>query len=312
MIAGPGSWWWFVLLAGLGLAAAGAWLAQPRNLVRLAFAHQRRCAGARVRRQTLPCGRVAWLEAGRGSGTPILYLHGFTGMKENWLALMAAMGRERRQFAPDLPGWGESERRDQHAHDFTSQAERLVDFIDAVIGEPVDLVGHSMGGGVAAVLAARHPDRVRRLVLVDAAGVRFADNAFGLAVLAGKNPFAVTDVAGLGRFLALVFEHPPWVPRRVARWLVRQRLADAAFEQRVLDAIGRGPDAFQAERAAAGIRATTLLLWCREDRVIDSSAAAIYAAIIPQSRTVLLDGRGHMPMMENTAAMATALEEFLQ
>lgn len=310
-MSGPEPVWW-IILGGLLLAAAGYWLAAPRTLLRLEFSRLRRRARARVRRVVLASGEVAYLTAGQGDGAPVLYLHGFTGMKENWLPLMAAMGHATIQYAPDLPGWGESERRDEHAHDFASQAERLVAFIDTAIGRPVDLVGHSMGGGVAAVLAARHPDRIRRLVLVDAAGVRFADNPFGLAVLAGENPFAVVDVAGFERFLALVFECPPRVPPRIARWLVRRRLADAPFEQRVLEAIGRGPGAFLPEREAAGIRAATLLLWCREDRVVDSSAAGIYAAIIPGSRTVLLDGCGHMPMMENTAAMAAALKEFLQ
>lgn len=304
------SWWLLSVL--IVLLGAGFWLFSPRHQLRLAFAILRRRARVGVRQCQLDFGRVTYLVSQHGSGTPILYVHGFTGMKENWLTLMAAMGRGRRQYALDLPGWGESERPAGLAHDFAAQAERLVQFIQKEIGEPVDLVGHSMGGGVVAVLAARYPQWIRRLVLMDAAGVRFADNAFGQTVLAGGNPFAVTTVDEFKRFLALVFEHPPYVPPRLARWLVRMRIADAAFEQSVMEAIGRGPDAFLPEREAAAIQAPTLLLWCRQDRVIDSSAAAIYASIIPTGRVVMLEGRGHMPMMENTVATAATLKEFLQ
>ena len=224
-----------LVLAGLALGSAGLWLTRPQRLLAFEFARQRRRAGARVARAALPDGEVSYLYSGTAdaaSGTPILHVHGFTGMKENWLPLMAAMGPGFRQYAPDLPGWGESERRDGADPGYAAQAERLAGFIDTVIGAPVTLVGHSMGGGIAAVLAARHPDKVRRLVLMSAAGVRFEDNAFGQAVLDGGNPFGVTDEAELRRYLALVFERPPWVPRTVARWMVRRRIADAQFEQR--------------------------------------------------------------------------------
>ena len=301
-----------LVLAGLALGAAGLWLTRPQRLVGFEFARQRRRAGARVARVALPAGEVAYLQSGRATGTPILHVHGFTGMKENWLPMMAALGAERRQYAPDLPGWGESERREGEDPGYAAQADRLAAFIDTVIGEPVDMVGHSMGGGIAAVLAARHPDKVRRLVLMNAAGVRFEDNAFGQAVLGGTNPFAVEDVAGLRRYLALVFERPPWVPRTVARWLVKRRVADAGFELDVLASIGLGEGAFLPQREAGSIRAPTLLLWTAGDRIVDASAASIYAQILPDSRTVLLDGTSHMPMMEQTAATAAALREFLQ
>lgn len=299
------------LLALILLGAIAFWSSRPQRLLSLEFARQRRRAGARVHRVKLPAGEIVYLRAGQGGAAPLLYVHGFTGMKENWLPLMADMGRDCLQFAPDLPGWGESERREGDDPGYAAQADRLAAFVDAVIGEPVDLVGHSMGGGIAAVFAARHPHKVRRLVLMDAAGVRFSDNAFGQAVLDGENPFGVVDVAALRRYLALVFERPPWVPGSVARWMVRRRIADAEFEQSVLQSIGRGEDAFLPEREAHRITAPTLLLWCRGDRVVDASAAAIYAAQICGSRVALLDGAGHMPMMECRPATVAALREFL-
>lgn len=293
------------------LALAVFWLTRPQRMLALEFSRQRWLAGARRKRVSLRDGEVMYLDAGQGDAVPVLYVHGFTGMKENWLALIAAMGRSRRQYAPDLPGWGESVRDDALDYGYAAQAERLAQFIDAVIGQPVDLVGHSMGGGIAAVFAARHPDKVRRLVLMDAAGVRFADNPFGQAVLDGANPFGVDDVASLRRYLALVFEHPPWLPDALARSMVQRRVADAGFEQAVLHSIGRSEDAFLPEREAHRIHASTLLLWCRGDRVVDASAADIYAAQIPVNRCVLVDGRGHMPMMECRAATVAALKEFL-
>ena len=89
-------------------------------------------------------------------------------------------------------------------------------------------------------------------------------------------------------------------------------MRDAGFEQSILDRIGRSEDAFLPVREAANIAAPTLLLWCRHDRVIDVSAAQLYADVLPDSRTVLLDGCSHMPLMEQPAATAAAIEEFLR
>ncbi|MEZ5483869.1 MAG: alpha/beta fold hydrolase [Lysobacteraceae bacterium] len=274
---------------------------------------QHRIAGATEREISVDGIRWSYLEAGDDrSRPPLLLVHGFTGSKDNWLPIVPALARERRVLMPDLPGWNESQGIPGDDTGFSAQAEKLSRFIDKVAGQPVDLIGHSMGGGIVAVLAARHPPQVHRLVLMDAAGVRFQDNDFGLAVLAGENPFAVDDRDSLRRYLSTVFETPPFVPWPVDRALIDRRIADAQFEQSVLDEIARGRESFLPGELAPGIEADTLLLWCRDDGVIDVSAATIWANALPRSRTVLLDGCNHMPMMEQAESTAAALLNFLR
>ena len=98
-----------------------------------------------------------------------------------------------RLVIPDLPGWGESERLPRENYGYLAQSERLAAFIRNVSpGKPVVLVGHSMGGGIVALVAAGHPQLVSRVALVDAAGVRFHDNRFGRIVshVRGRIPTA--------------------------------------------------------------------------------------------------------------------------
>jgi pimeloyl-ACP methyl ester carboxylesterase len=142
---------------------------------------------------------------------------------------------------------------------------------------------------------------------MSAAGVRFQDNDFGREVLAGRNPFEVKTRAELHRYLGIVFVDPPFVPWPVDRALVAQRRADAPFEQQVLDAIGRGPEAFELQAQLPNIHLPVLLLWCRDDRVIDVSAAKVFADGLHNGKTVILEGCGHMPLMAAPEAVAQAL-----
>ena len=300
-------------LLGLALATAGAIVLaalRPQWVLEAEFARQRWQAGASERRHPRDADRIVYLEA--GAGPTLVLVHGFTGSKENWLPLIPHLSARYRVLAPDLPGWGDSARHAGADYGFAAQAERLNAWLSEIDDGPVVLVGHSMGGGIAAILAARYPHRVSQLVLMDAGGARFRENAFGRAVIEGQNPFSVHDRATLDRYLGTVFDRPPFVPWPADRALIARRIADADFETQVLDAIGRGPDAFLPLREAGRIQAPTLLLWCRDDRVIDVSAADLYRAAIRGSVVSLLTGCNHMPMMERPVETAAALEEFLR
>jgi len=302
-----------VLLLAFGLMAAvylAIGLLQPQWLLSAALRAEHWRSGAERVEVEIEGQRWVYLQRGADDGPVWLLVHGFTGSKENWTALMRQLPRELRVIAPDLPGWGESQPAPGLEHDWASQAQRLSTFIEALDLREVLLVGHSMGGGVAALTAARHPQRLQRLVLMNPAGIRFRDNAFGLAVLRGEHPFEVHDIDDLERYLGLVFKHPPPLPWPLPQALVEKRNAALDFERHVLVEIGSGGGAFAPGEAAAQIALPTLVLGCREDAVIDASAVELYAERIPGARSELLEGCGHMPMMEQPAQTAQALLSF--
>ena len=305
------------LFAIAAIAAIVLWR-DPFLLVRGEFARQRVVAG--LSRATVEAAGHRWVyaqrEADDADAPTIVMIHGFTGSKENWYPLARELGGRYRLLIPDLPGWGESERRPGAAYGFPEQAAHVDAFIRALSpGKPVVLLGHSMGGGIAALVAARHPQAVAQVGLLNAAGVRFKDNRFGLDVLAGRNPFAVDDEASLQRYIDIVFHVPeakPWLPWPASTGLIRKRIAEADFERGVLDRIGRSDEALLPGEEAARIRQPALLLWCKQDAVIDASALALYAQRIPQARKVLLDGCGHMSIMERPRQVADAVLALVQ
>lgn len=305
-----------LLLAIAALVIAIAW--NPYLPIRAEFARQRIAAG--LDRQAVEAAGFRWAVAERdadaANAQTVVMVHGFTGSKENWYPLARELRGRYRLVIPDLPGWGGSQRKPAADYGFVAQAERVAAFIRAVSPrKPVVLLGHSMGGGIAALVAARHPDLVSRVGLFDAAGVRFRDNRFGAEVLAGRNPFAVTDEASLHAYIDVLFydkTKAPRIPWPASVGFIRQRRGDAAFEQSVLDRIGRGPERFLPGEEAANIHQPALLLWCRQDAVIDASALDLYAARMPQARKVLLDGCGHMSITEQPHNVAVAVMELVE
>lgn len=312
--------WLFVALAAvmalLAIVALVLWR-DPYAIVRAEYARLRVAAG--LSQHAIEAGGYRWTyverDADRADAPTLVLLHGYTGSKENWYRLAQQLDRRYRLVIPDLPGWGQSERKPGADYGYAAQAANVAAFIDKISEKPVVLIGHSMGGGIAAVAAARYSDDVAAVALIDASGVRFKDNQFGIDVLAGKNPFGVTDAASLEHYLGILFHdrnERPWIPWPASKAVIDFRRGEGAFEQSVLDSIGRGDERFLPYETAAGIREPALLLWCRQDRVIDASALDIFGARMPQARRVLLDGCGHMSIMEKPAAVAQAIQALIE
>ncbi len=310
-----------LVTAVLGVGAVVA--NNPYLLVRAQFERQRVIAGLDQGEVSVGDHRLVYAfsdDAPAGAPTLVM-LHGFTGSKENWYPVAERLRGQYRLLVLDLPGWGESERKPGVDYGFVTQSERVAAFIEQVARQPgrdedeIVLLGHSMGGGIAALTAARHPQLVDRVALLNAAGVRFSDNQFGLDVLAGSNPFAVDDRDSLRRYIDTVFHRDaakPWIPWPASRGLIAYRRDAATFEQSVLDSIGRGPESFAPGEAAAAIEQPVLLLGGRQDSVIDASAIDRYADRMPQATKVLLDDCGHMSLVEQPAAVIAAVTMLIQ
>lgn len=303
------AWPWI----GTGLLVAITFLVgiygfAPEWLLRAEFARQAFVAG--VERREVVVGDHRWVFLEGGVGPPLVLVHGFTGSKENWLPMVAELSRRHRVIVPDLPGWGESTRLDEADYGIASQSARLGAFLAALDLRGVDLVGHSMGGAISGLLAARDPGRLATLTLMNTAGVSFEPNDFARRILAGELPFNVDDRAGWARLVDDLFVVKPFLPARLADVLIERNRASHDFHRRVMDRL-RGDEQLILERHLGAIALPTLVLWCDGDRVLDVSAVDTLVRGLRLAELVTLGGCGHMPMMERPAATAAALEGFV-
>jgi pimeloyl-ACP methyl ester carboxylesterase len=243
--------------------------------------------------------RVQFFEG--GAGRPLLYLHGAGTFW--WMPVHDLLARRRRVLLPVHPGFGASE-----GLETIEMMEDLVfytlDVLDTLGLDKVDVVGLSLGGWLGAELALRHPGRVDRLVLVDAAGLRLPGVPMG-------NPFMMPPpkVRELMFYdptspvaLALLPDTPP--PERVET-VLRGREAAA----RLLWSPAQQYRKLTSRLWRIG--APTLVVWGREDRLIPLAYGEAYAGGIPGARLEVLDRCGHLPPFEHPERFAELVLGFL-
>lgn len=299
------------LLAVLVVALAGSYFFAPQWLMQAAV--MRQAADAKVERHSVQAGDTRWVYYEGGTGPTIVLLHGFASSKEVWLPVARRLTPQFHVVIPDLPGWGESSRTPGANYDMDAQAARLDTFVQALGLPRFLLVGHSMGGGIAGVYAAEHPGRLTALALVDAGGLKARENGFSRDMLAGRNPFLVSDRDGLARLAALAFDKPTQLPGRFVDVLVERKQRDQAFIERTFDALRPPSQILAVQHRLNQLTMPVLGLWCRDDKIIDASALDSLRDGLPAASAFsssTLRGCNHMPMLEKPEETAHVLIDF--
>jgi pimeloyl-ACP methyl ester carboxylesterase len=281
----------------------------PQWMARRWLALERARAGLRARRADVAGFSIPYLEGGQGE--PLVLLHGFGGDKDNFTRIARFLTRRFRVLAPDLPGFGETSRDPAARYHIDAQVERLHAFIAQLGLGAVHLGGNSMGGFIAAQYAATYPEAVRSLWLLDAAGATLARETeiIGRYIETGEMPLLVRTEGEYGALLRAVAHRMPVLPHSLRRALARRAAADYGLHGRILREFGIESPTLD-ERYSA-IRAPTLIVWGREDRILNPAAGEAMRGWIPRSRLVLMDATGHLPMIERPRATAAAFLDFI-
>ena len=248
-----------------------------------------------------------------GSGFPVLMIHGSgPGVSAwvNWRLVIPELTKDRRVLAPDMAGFGFTERVPGMTYSMENWVEQAISFIDALELPVVDLVGNSFGGALSLALAIKYPERVRRLVLMGAAGVSFPitpalDAVWGYEP-SFENMRSIMDVFAYDRGL---------VNDDLARLRYEASIRPGFHEsyssmfpaprQRWVDALASD------EQAIAAIEKETLIVHGREDKVIPLENSLRLSQLISRSQLHVFGRCGHWTQIEHSKRFAQLVANFL-
>jgi pyruvate dehydrogenase E2 component (dihydrolipoamide acetyltransferase) len=237
--------------------------------------------------RTLRC-----LELGSGDAVPVLLLHGFGADLNSWMFNQPALRESRRTLALELPGHGLSSK-DVGAGDAAFLTNVIEAALVALDVERAHVVGHSMGGALAVLLAARRPDAVATLTLLASAGLGPDINTgfIDAFVRASRRKEAVEA-------LQVLVHDPSLISRAMVEDFLRYKRLDGVAK--ALETVARAwfPQGQQAVNVVAALRALAMpvqVIWGRDDRIIP---VAHSAAAAPSAQVRVLGDVGHLPHME--------------
>jgi pimeloyl-ACP methyl ester carboxylesterase len=235
----------------------------------------------------------------QGDGAPVLLLHGGAGPDSvAGLAALLAADYQVRALMPTHPGFSQTPR-----PALLASARSLAAVYGRLLGKlglaGVTVIGSSVGGWVAAELALAAPDRVTRLILLDAVGLASAEHP--AADFFSLTPAQVAELAWAepaGRQI-----DPATLPLQQQQVLAGNRAALLAYGGRPMT------DPSLAARLA-GIAAATLVVWGEADRIVTPAYGRQYAAAIPGAAFRLIPGSGHLPQLETPQALLPVIADF--
>ena len=239
-----------------------------------------------------------------GEGPPLVLVHG-VGMRAADLApLFRKLAREHRVYAPDLLGYGGSDQPRDADYSIATQTEVIRGFLDAMKLRQPDVMGISMGGWIALKLAAEHPERVRRLVLVSSAGLTFKTSLNELS-------FSARTIPELRASLALQTDQAGRIPLFVLRDILRQSKQKSWIVRASMRSMLTRPDLL-LDRKLARVRMPVLLVWGTADRIVPFAVAAQMQRELPQARLATMSGCGHLAIIECREKALPPIVEFLR
>jgi pimeloyl-ACP methyl ester carboxylesterase len=253
----------------------------------------------------------------RGTGHPVLLLHGQPGSGASWDPVTELLVPDFRVLAPDRIGYGES---GGEARGLAANAELLAAFLLERDAAPATVVGHSWSGGVAVLMAARHRSMVSDLVLVGAACTPDSLNALDrwLTVPGLGDALTVLGLLGIGEVLPRLRPLTSYLPPRY-----RQPVATALPDQSALGggrgALGRHRRTFMAEQRAlveelpdveealGELALPVAVVSGRWDLVVPTSSSETLARSIPGAELTVLPRAGHFVARDDPAALVEVI-----
>ncbi len=252
---------------------------------------------------TIRGNRIHYYEGGSGSGAPVVLVHGLGSRAEDWANLMPQLKQAGfHVYAIDLLGYGDSARPANATYSIPEEAQYVEEFMSQRGLQKANLVGWSMGGWVAVRVALDVPQRIRKLVLCDAAGIRFQPEFT-------PEDLEPTTVPAVQRLYRLLMPQPAQVPDFLARDMIRRFKQQNWVVDRSARSMFTGADLLDGKLGE--LKMPTLIIWGKQDHLIPLATGIAMHQQIPQSVLEIYDGCGHLAPGQCAVRIGPRLIDFL-
>jgi len=296
----------FLLLSVVLLSACSR-----NDIYQKAIDYERSTAGLEAASITLGELNIAYLRnAEMNNGETIVMVHGFGANKDNWTRMARELTDKFNVYAIDLPGHGESSKPLDLGYRLDQQVAHLARILQALDIAKMHMMGNSMGGAITALYAATYPEQIKTAVLFDPAGILDYESELFDLVTAGDNPLIPSKPGDFERLMDFALEKKPFIPWPILGVMEDQALANQTVNEVIFAAI-RGAGFETGFRSMVSrIKAPVLVVWGKEDRVINYRNGEVFVDIIQGAQLEVLDGVGHAPMIEAPEESARLFLEF--
>lgn len=260
--------------------------------------------GAHSRFTTVNGIRVHYYVMGPENAQAVVLVHGLGGRSEDWRNLAPYLKRAGyRVYVPDLPGYGQSERPSGFSYSIPDEGTAVVGFFDKMGLQQLDLAGWSMGGWIVQWVAAKHPEHVKKLVLLDSAGMRVRPT-WNTAL------FTPTSAEELAQLDDLLMPNPPHLPEFIVRDVLRVSKEHAWVIRRALQSMLTGKDV--TDTMLPDVKMPILIVWGSEDHIVPLSEGKEMQHLAPHAELDVIGGCGHLAPVQCTKEIAPAMIAFLR
>jgi len=247
------------------------------------------------------CRLHSFQKKGRDGSTPIVFLHGLGTSSSTWIKVLSALRRKDTIACLDLPGHGFSKIKNGDAYFTLKQMDHALDqFINRFTALPVILVGHSLGGWLAARYAVDHPDRVRRLILINHAGVQYE------GVEQQKEAFTINSVEDVRKLLRQMWYHYPWYYQPFTSSIYR-----SLKKKQITQFISSITEVDFLNPSLSSLTMPLDIFWGTEDRLISMISLEVMKQHVPQLKAYFIARCGHVPQLESPRALAALFSGIL-
>ena len=246
---------------------------------------------------------------------PVLLIHGTSSSLHTWEGWVSILKKDRRVISMDLPGFGLTGPNAEQDYSNAAYTRFMLDLMDQLHIRKAVLAGNSLGGEIAWNVAVAAPQRVDKLILVDAAGYAFKPISIPAGFQIARIPILswfmdhTLPASMLEESVKDVYGNPEKVsPALLARYrAMTVRAGNRAALRKRIRTLNLGENAADIQR----IHVPTLILWGGKDKLIPPENAAWFARDIAQSKLIMFDELGHVPQEEAPFVTAAAARIFL-